>query len=128
MSEKTITRHDLRKKAMTALYQHLLLGKDIKKILLENYGNAIDGFLYDITVDTVANKQRYIDAINQTLKKDWDFSRLGYLEQAILLMAVRELDTQHTSKNIIINEAITLTKQYCDDESYKLINGVLDNL
>lgn len=128
MSEKTITRHDLRKKAMTALYQHLLLKKDIKKILFENFGNAIDGFLYDITVETVNNKQSYIDAINKTLKKDWDFARLGYLEQAILLMAVRELDTQHTSKNIIINEAITLTKQYCDDESYKLINGVLDNL
>ncbi len=128
MSEKTITRHEIRKQAMTAIYQHLLLGKDIKKVLLDNCGNSIDAFLYDITVETIANKDRYIEAINASLRKDWDFNRLGYLEQAILLIAVRELDTEHTSRNIIINEAITLAKKYCDDETYKLINGVLDHL
>ena len=50
------------------------------------------------------------------------------MEQAILLMACCELDLETAPKPIVIDEAITLAKKYCDDEAYKLINGVLDRL
>ncbi len=129
MSEtKTQTRHTLRKNAMIAIYQHLLSGKDIKQAVYDICGNEVDGFLYTITIEAMQHKDRYIESINKALRKDWTFNRLGYVEQAILLIAACELDLEHAARSIIINEAITLAKQYCDDEAYKLINGVLDKL
>ena len=73
-------------------------------------------------------KDIYIQKINAVINKDWSFDRLGYVEQAILLMACCELDLETAQKAIVIDEAITLAKKYCDDDAYKLINGVLDRL
>ncbi len=62
------------------------------------------------------------------LRKDWDFNRLSVLEQAILLMGCQEILVNETPKSVVIDEAVRLAKKYCDDDSYKLINGVLDQL
>jgi transcription antitermination protein NusB len=79
-------------------------------------------------VDAITYKDVYIDKINERLNEEWTFARLGFVEQAILLMACCELDLETAPKPIVIDEAITLAKKYCDDEAYKLINGVLDRL
>ena len=114
---------------MTSLYQHFLLQKDIKQCVYDNCEtNEIDPFLYTVTIDAVAYRDVYIDKINEALRQDWTFDRLGFVEQAILLMAACELDLETAPKAIVIDEAVTLAKKYCDDETYRLINGVLDPL
>lgn len=124
-----MTRHQQRELAMTCVYQSLLLKKDIKKVLSDNTNQKeIDPFLYTITIDMMKHVDFYKDKINSVLKQDWDFSRLSFVNQAILLIACCELDFETASKAIIIDEAINITKKYCDDEDYKLINGVLDQL
>lgn len=124
-----VSRHKQRECAMMALYQHFLLGKDIKQCVYEQtQSNEIDPFLYTVTVDAVRYKADYIEAINQQLAKGWSFDRLGYIEQAILVMACCELDLKVAPKGIVIDEAITLAKRYCDEDTYRLINGVLDHL
>ena len=123
------SRHKLRELAMTSLYQHFLLQKDIKQCVYDNCEtNEIDPFLYTVTIDAVAYRDVYIDKINEALRQDWTFDRLGFVEQAILLMAACELDLETAPKAIVIDEAVTLAKKYCDDETYRLINGVLDGL
>lgn len=123
------SRHQLRETGMTVLYQHLLLNKEIKLALYDNLEtNNVDPFLYTITVDAIQYKDVYINLINEKLNEEWSFDRLGYVEQAILLMACCELDLETAPKAIVIDEAITLAKKYCDDDTYKLINGVLDKL
>lgn len=124
-----LSRHMLREKAMVCLYQYLLLKKDIKKVVYENHDtNEIDPFLYTITIDAVRYQDTYVEQINQQLRDDWTFTRLGYVEQAILLMACCELDLETAPKAIVINEAVSLAKKFCADDTYKLINGVLDCL
>ena len=123
-----MTRHTLREMAMTCLYQYFLLHKDIREIVYDNSGNSIDPFLYTVTIDAVANEKYYIAKINDTLTDDWEFDRLGAVEKAILFMAAAELDFETAQKAIIIDEAVTLAKKYCDEETYKLMNGVLDRL
>lgn len=125
-----MNRHETREVAMSALYQSFLLNKDIKKVLLEDdkIGNNISPFLYSITIDAMQNVEIYKKRINKVLKKDWDFDRLGYVEQAILTIAICELDFDTAQRQIIMDEAIVLAKKYCDDDTYKLINGVLDQL
>lgn len=123
------SRHKLRERAMTCLYQSFLLKNDIKQIVYDNSeSNSIDPFLYTVTIDAIAYKDDYIEKINGALRDDWQFERLGFVEQAILIMACCELDLETAPRAIVIDEAITLAKKYCDDETYKLINGVLDKL
>ncbi|MBR3252063.1 MAG: transcription antitermination protein NusB, partial [Erysipelotrichaceae bacterium] len=69
----------------------------------------------------------YIYEISKYLKK-WSFDRLNLVEQAILLETVSEIKTGVNDSAVAIDEAITLAKQYCDEDSYKFINGVLDNI
>ena len=125
-----MNRHEQRVLAMNSVYQSLLLGKDIRKCVFEamNGSNEIDGYLYSITMGTMENKNVYIEQISSLLRTDWSFKRLSYLEQAILLISFQEIVSNQTPKPVVINEAITLAKKFCDDDSYKLINGVLDQL
>ncbi len=129
-SKKVMNRHQQRIVAIQSLYQHLLLNKDIRKSVFDvmNGSNEIDGYLYSITIGTAENKYTYIQKINEYLRKDWDFNRLSVIEQAILLMGFQEILVNETPKTVVINEAVNLSKKYCDDDSYKLINGVLDRL
>ena len=125
-----MNRHSLRENAMVCLYQNLLIGKPIEDCVLEVFEAPVserDDFGRILIKKTLENKDRYIQYINETLT-DWSFERLGYLEQAILLMACSELDNQTASAAIIIDEAVRLAKGYCDEEAYKLINGVLDRI
>ncbi len=124
-------RHQQRELAMTCLYQHFLLKTDIKELLIQNLDGKteINPFLYTITIDAIKYKEDYIAMLNAKLAdSDWQFDRLGYVEQAILLMAVCELDLETAQKAIIIDEAVTLAKKYCDDDTYRLVNAVLDQL
>ena len=109
-----MNRHEQRVIAMQSVYQHLLLGKDIRKCVFDvmKGSNDIDGYLYSLTMGTIENKEAFEQKINELLRDDWDFDRLSMLEQAILLISFQEI----------------LAKKYCDDNSYKLLNGVLDQL
>lgn len=123
-------RHQMRQLALEAIYQHLLLGKDIRKalydVLLES--NDVNGYLYSLAVGTVENEQKYEQMIASRLREDWSFERLSLLEQAILLMSCQELSENGTPKSVVINEAVTLAKEYCDEPAPRLINGILDRL
>ena len=128
------SRHELREMGMRSLYQSFLLNKDIKQCVYDHCGtneidsNEVDPFLYTITIDAMKYKDIYIEKINHSLTQDWEFKRLGYVEQAILILACCELDLDVSPRAIVIDEAVTLAKKYCDEETYKLINGVLDHL
>lgn len=125
-----MNRHEQRVIAMKSIYQNLLLGKDIRRAVydLTQGQNEVDDFLYALTIELMENKDAYIMQINQSLREDWTFDRLSLLEQSILLISYQELKQVKTARAVVINEAITLAKEYCDDSSYKLINGVLDRL
>lgn len=56
-----MNRHEQRVVAMQSVYQHLLLGKDIRKCVFDvmKGSNDIDGYLYSLTIGTI-EKQRSI--------------------------------------------------------------------
>ena len=123
-----LNRHESREKIVFALYQHLLLSKDINECFCDNFEEEdLDEFITTIKSDLIENKDNYIYEIGQHLVK-WTFDRLNLVEQAILLEATSEIHQQLNENAVVIDEAIILTKKYCDDESYKYINGVLDNI
>lgn len=122
--------HQKRELAVEAVYQHLLLDRDIKQCLYNVLcqSNQADDFLYQLTVGTADNEVRLQKEIAEKLRKDWSWERLSKLEQAILLVEANELETMDLPRNVIINEAVTLAKEYCDTTAPALINGILDKL
>ena len=55
------SRHKLRELAMTSLYQHFLLQKDIKECVYDNSEtNEIDPFLYTVTIDAIRYQDVYM--------------------------------------------------------------------
>jgi transcription antitermination protein NusB len=56
-----MNRHEQRVIAMQSVYQHLLLGKDIRKCVFDvmKGSNDIDGYLYSLTIGTIENKEAF---------------------------------------------------------------------
>jgi N utilization substance protein B len=131
-----------RKQRITAIicfYIYFFKPKDIEEIIADFFKSFIedqpdgDYLMFDeltknMMIDAIASQTLIIDKINKHLKKGWIFQRLGLVEQAILFMAISELVYEIDEKPIIINEAIEIAKIYGDEESYKMINAILDQL
>lgn len=71
---------------------------------------------YKSTLDEIANK--YIEG--------WTIDRIDKTGAAILRMGLYELKFTDTPEIVVINEAVELSKKYCDDALRKIINAVLD--
>lgn len=124
------SRRSLRKTAMFSLYQYLLLKKDIREILedlCEQPLAEIDPYILDCVIECLEQFEYYQACIEKNLN-EWSFSRLGYVEQAILLLATHEILDEKADRAVVINEAVEFAKEYCDEPSYRLINGVLDEI
>ena len=126
-----MTRHELRYKAMTILYQAFLydsnnISYDINDIILEQLedknkfvNNLVNGVMeHRIEIDELANK--YLE--------DWDLSRLGFTDQAIIRMGIYEILWTDTPSVTCIDEAVELAKEYSDEKVFRMINGVLDKV
>lgn len=132
-----MSRYSERQNAMSAVYIHLLMEQSVDVILednkfVSNVGDFIQFFdlgeeMLEVVHRIEARLDTYERAMDQLLT-GWRFMRLGYLEQAILLVACAELELGYQDRVIVVNEAIRLSKEFCDAESFKLINGVLDAL
>ena len=71
---------------------------------------------YKSTLDEIANK--YIEG--------WTIDRIDKTGAAILRMGLYEIKFTDTPEIVVINEAVELSKKYCDDAVRKIINAVLD--
>lgn len=119
-------RHEYRIKLMSVIYQHLLLKKDFLELIQDNLEDVpVDEYFKQIVNYYRKNFSTLVEEIKPLLRK-WDFSRLNYVGQAILLLSVIEIKLAKEDKAVVINEAVELSKEYCDDEDYKYINAVLD--
>ncbi|MDA3809982.1 MAG: transcription antitermination factor NusB [Spirochaetaceae bacterium] len=70
-----------------------------------------------------------IDALLKSNIKNWEFERLAKVDLAILRTSVYEMMFQDdVPVSVTINEAVEIAKSFGSDDSYKFINGVLDNI
>lgn len=125
-----MTRSQKREQAIICVYQSLLLKSDIYESInnnIEDDNVKSDLFFLNITANLFDHLE-YLKNLIEDKLDNWEFDRLGYIEQAILLVGVAELLSEDADKAVIINEAVEYTKKYADYDSFKLINGVLDKI
>ena len=126
-----LTRSELREKVMTILYQIELytnnkIDYNIDDVIKENL-DIDNEFVKDMIYGTTTYMNE-IDKIANDNLKDWSIDRLDSMGRSILRMAIYELKYMDTPDLVVINEAIELAKKYSDDNVFKMINAVLDNL
>lgn len=126
-----MTRHELRYKTMTILYQAFLydsnnIGYDVENIIseqLEESNKFVSGL-----VNGVISRREEIDDLANRYLEDWNITRLGFTDQAILRMGIYEIMWTDTPDVTCIDEAVELSKEYSDEKVCKMINGVLDKV
>ena len=141
-------RHNSRIFAVLTMYQNDLLNQTKEKDLLESDKiKCFDDFkainedeisTYDVDIQfyqellNLVNEN--IDDIDSILKDslvNWSFNRLAYIDRAILRVATAEMLYTITPKEIIIDEALNITRDYSETDDYltvKFNNKVLDTV
>ena len=127
----SLSRTDARKKAMTILYQISLYEKNkidynFDEVIKENL-DSIDNFVLELVHGVIDNKSDIDNFANKYLD-NWELRRLGLTDQAIIRIAIYELLYTNIDGKVAIDEAINISKEYCDEKIVKMINGVLDKI
>lgn len=77
---------------------------------------------------TIINGEQYQQYMAEA-SRNWDFSRLAYMDVVIMQIAIAEMLTfPAIPANVTINEYVDLAKIYSTPKSWRYINGMLDNI
>ena len=119
---------DLSKKiefVMDPDYSSDLVDNEVEAFILEN-----NPFVQELVLGVKHNLDKIDQVIVDSLK-NWTINRLSYVDRAIIRLAVYELLETNTPTNVIIDEAIEITKEYSnleDDSQSKFTNRLLDDI
>lgn len=122
-------RSESREKAMITVYQYILVNRDMNELIEDSFNMSVkdvDPYFVEVIHNAIENISKYHAYIDEVIKKGWSFDRLGAIEKAILLNGCAEFDLKQVEAAVIIDESVELAKKYCDEDTYKLINSVLD--
>ena len=130
-SMEQLNRSELRKKAMTILYQIHVYRKnkmeyDVDSII-KDVMEIDNEFVKELVYGVLTYENEITDIANKYLE-EWSIDRLGNTDQAILKLGIYELLYTKTPDIVCINEAVELAKLYSDDSVRKMINGVMDKV
>lgn len=85
-------------------------------------------FSKEIIIKSLSHINEIIPVFQEHMPK-WKFSRLNKVAQAILLMSYTNYKlVGDIDKVVVINTAVKLAKLYLDNDEYKFINAILDNV
>ncbi len=105
---------------------------DIQKIEMEyEYQVEID---YSFSREIVENVIQHLEAIDEVITKSlvkYTIDRLSYVDRAIIRVATYEMLFTNLAKEVAINEALLITREYSnldDDAQVKFNNRLLDNI
>lgn len=87
-------------------------------------------FIKESIKNIILNIEEIDTIIEKNLQK-YTISRFNYVDRAIIRLAAYELKNKLAPSQVVINEAIELTKEYSnldDDLQVKFNNKVLDNI
>ena len=78
---------------------------------------------------TIENLDKIDEVIKKHLSSKWELERINKVSLAILRISIYSLMFQSDiPQKVVIDEAVAISKEYGEDDSFKFINGVLDNV
>lgn len=121
-------KRDARIKAMQILYTCDFQGLEIKDVL--EMEEEQDELAISLAKSCFANLSRVDELISSTLER-YTIDRLNLVDKAIIRLAVSEMIQGKQPRQVIINEALEITKLYTDIGDHKAVsfnNRLLDNI
>lgn len=97
-------------------------------------GDHMEGLFDETVIQVVDECFLHIEEIDQIISDNlmnWTIDRLNYVDKAIIRYAIYEMLYTDTPTEIVINEAINLTKELTnldDDQAKGFNNRLLDNV
>lgn len=135
---KEINRAKIHEIAVQLMYSFLMLEEAKEKINFEeSISLACDApyeecdlYLKEVLLKSLKHQEDIENFVGKYLK-NWEFSRLNTVIQAIFIISVTEyfLVDEKLKAAIIINNAVKLAKKFgdCGEKDYKYVNAVLQN-
>ncbi len=125
-----MTRRELRIFSMQILYsmelRNIGLDEAIEYVNDDNYDVETKEFLKNV----VSNLEEIDEVISRNLE-GYTISRLNLVDKEILRIAVYEMLKTDTEIQVIINEALEITKKFSDEGNHKAVsfnNRLLQNI
>lgn len=122
-TQKNLSRREQREEIIKKLYEmdiHQEYAFDLSQY----------GFINE-TLKGIVDELPRIDKTIEDHLQNWKLGRLSYVDRAIIRFATYEIIFTNTPHEIIINEALNLTRKYSDEGNNKMVgftNKVLDNI
>jgi len=121
----SVGRREARRSALTLLYQWDVTEQAPGDL----YEGEIGEYARDVTAAVVRDVAELDGRITAAAAESgWTADRLGAIERNILRIAIHELDAGEIPASAVIDEAVTLAKQYSTKEAGRLVNGILDRI
>lgn len=127
-----MTRRTLRETIFRILFKYEFNSMDEMKEQIkysiddvENISEEDETYIIDKT-NKILSLINDIDEIIKDISDGWNIERIGKAELAILRLAIFEMKyDEDVPHKVAINEAVELSKIYCNDEARRFVNGLL---
>lgn len=123
------TAREMAFKMLYAIHEGKNTIEEAADIVLSKYlDREQQDFIFKEVRGTIDNLD-IIDKIIQKYSSAWDLDRIASTDRNILRLAIYEiLFCEDIPDSVSINEAVDMAKKYCDEKSYKYINGLLGSV
>lgn len=131
-----MSRHKARVIAFQALFSYDMGGESLDELLTLNWVENVEGLdteTSDFARILIAGTVNHLGEIDECIKKHltpkWQFERLNRVTVAILRISIFSLLYQEDMPvNVVIDQAIKISKEYGEDDAFKFINAMLDTI
>ncbi len=117
------SRKDARRTAVFLLFQWDVTGKPLGSL----FEGEIDPFAQALAEGVMARAPELDERITAAAI-DWPADRLGAVERNVLRVALFELDRGDPPTEVVLDEAVRLSKRYASEDAAKLVNGILGRI
>ncbi|WP_101772687.1 transcription antitermination factor NusB [Peptostreptococcus faecalis] len=117
------------------------LEDDIAEVYKSHGGKLVDEVEQDITdlvidfnymkelSDSIEDNKDEIDSYINKYARKWTIENMPVVDVSILRVAIAEIKfLEDIPDKVACDEAVNISKIYCDDDAYKYINGILGSI
>lgn len=124
MTDLTRSRHLARERALQLAYEAQMKSRDVDDVLA---GLEVDPDPYTVTLLRAARDHRArADELIARHARGWDLDRLAVIDRLVMTLAIGELlSADAPPVAVVLDEAVSLAKEFSTDDSGAFVNGVL---
>ena len=125
-------RRKRREIVLQSLYASLINGRPLRDVLDDQLlqresAPETTEFARDLAGKLTAHRADLETWLGELVTANWSPERVGMIEKIVLTMGLAELRfSPDVPWRAIINEALELTRRFCDEDAVGFVNGVLD--